>query len=264
MPLQPGKQRFADKVFVISGGARGIGAKTAECLVAEGGRVVIADTDVALGETLAGGLGASARFVRCDVTDPAACKAAVDVAVREFGGLDGAVNSAIRMGPGALKDLALDDWNKVVSVGLTGTFLMAQAAGRWMIDNGRRGSIVNISSIGGVAPYAMAGAYSTVKAAVIMLSKHMGLEWASKGVRVNVVCPGHTETPLTVYLQDPEIKRGRSEVTPLKRVGQPVDIANAILFLLSDESDYITATSLGVDGGLAVSVMNHLPGRKWD
>jgi len=103
-----------------------------------------------------------------------------------------------------------------------------------------------------------------VKAAVIMLSKHMGLEWAPKGVRVNVVCPGHIETPLTSYLQDPEIKRGRSEVTPLKRVGQPVDVANAVLFLLSDEADYITSTALGIDGGLAVSVMNHLPGRKWD
>jgi|CXWL01.1.fsa_nt_gi NAD(P)-dependent dehydrogenase (short-subunit alcohol dehydrogenase family) len=256
--------RFTGKAFVISGGARGIGAKTAECLVGEGGKVVIADTDESLGKPLAAKLGANARFLLTDVADPAACGAAVRLAVEEFGGLDGAVNSAIRMGPGALKDLALEDWNKVVSVGLTGTFLMAQAAGRWMIDNGRRGSIVNISSIGGIAPYAMAGAYSTVKAAVIMLSKHMGLEWAPKGVRVNAVCPGHIETPLTVYLKDPEIMRGRSEVTPLKRVGQPIDIANAILFLLSDEADYITATSLGVDGGLAVSVMNHLPGRKWD
>jgi len=256
--------RFSSKVVIVAGGARGIGAKTVELIVAEGGKVLIADTNAALGQELARRLGPTARYLDVDVTDPAACRDVVETAVRDLGGLDGLVNSAIRMAPGPLKDLALQDWNTVVTVGLTGTFLMSQAVGRWLIDNGRRGSIVNISSIGGVAPYAMAGAYSTVKAAVIMLSKHMGLEWAPKGVRVNVVCPGHIETPLTSYLQDPEIKRGRSEVTPLKRVGQPVDVANAVLFLLSDEADYITSTALGIDGGLAVSVMNHLPGRKWD
>lgn len=256
--------RFSGKVVVVTGGARGIGAKTVEMLVAEGGKALIADTNAALGRKLADRLSPSAQFLEIDVSNPASCRTAVETVVQEFGGLDGLVNSAIQMAPGPLKDLSLEDWNTVVSVGLTGTFLMSQAAGRWMIDNGRRGSIVNISSIGGIAPYAMAGAYSTVKAAVIMLSKHLGLEWAPKGVRVNVVCPGHIETPLTSYLQDPEIKRGRSEVTPLKRVGQPIDVANAILFLLSDQADYITATALGIDGGLAVSVMNHLPGRKWD
>jgi NAD(P)-dependent dehydrogenase (short-subunit alcohol dehydrogenase family) len=140
---------------------------------------------------------------------------------------------------------------------------MTQAAGRWMIDNGRPGSIVTMSSIGGVQPYGMSGAYSTVKAAVIMLAEHFGIEWGSRQVRVNAVCAGHTETPLTAYLKDPEIKKGRSEVTPLKRVGQPVDIANGILFLFSDESDYMTASALAIDGGLAKSVMNHMPGRKW-
>ncbi len=256
--------RFTGKVCIVTGGARGIGAKTAEMYVAEGGKVLIADTNDVLGKELAARLVPNARFLNVDVTDPASCRAAVEAAVRDLGGLNGVVNCAIRMGPGALKDLSLEDWNKVVTVGLTGTFLMSQAAGRWLIDNGRKGSIVNLSSIGGIAPYAMAGAYSTVKAAVIMLSKHLGLEWAPMGVRVNVVCPGHIETPLTAYLQDPQIKRGRSEVTPLKRVGQPIDVAHPILFLLSDESDYITSTALGIDGGLAVSVMNHLPGRKWD
>jgi glucose 1-dehydrogenase len=249
---------------IVTGGARGIGAKTAELVVAEGGRALIVDTNNALGQEVAKSLGASARFLNVDVTDPAACQSAVDAAVRDFGGVDGVVNSAIRMGPGSLKELSLADWNTVVSVGLTGTFLMSQAAGRWMIDHKRKGSIVNVSSVGGINPYGMAGAYSTVKAAVIMLAKHMGLEWAPHGVRVNVVCPGHTETPLTAYLQDPEIKRVRSELTHAKRVGQPVDIANAIVFLLSDDADYITATDLRVDGGFAISVMNQLPGRKWD
>lgn len=255
--------RFEGRVCIVTGGARGIGEKTAELFVAQGGRVLIGDTNEALGTEVARRLGADAGFVRLDVSDPASCQGAVERAVAEFGAVDCLVNSAVRMAPGPLKDLSLEDWNSAVAVGLTGTFLMSQAAGRWMIDHDRPGAIVNLSSIGGVAPYGMSGAYSTIKAGVIMLTKHLALEWASKHVRVNVVCPGHTETPLTAYLKDPEIKRARSEVTPIKRVGQPVDIANAIMFLLSDEADYITAASLGIDGGLSASVMNQLPGRKW-
>jgi NAD(P)-dependent dehydrogenase (short-subunit alcohol dehydrogenase family) len=256
--------RFTDRICIVTGGARGIGEKTARDYAAQGGAVVIADTNKELGAQVAKQIGAKAAFLETDVSDPKSCQACVDFAVDRFGGLDHVVNSAVRMAPGMLKDLSLEDWNAAIEVGLTGTFLMCQAAGNWMIDHDRKGAMVNLSSIGGVAPYAMSGAYSTVKAAVIMLSNHLGIEWASKGIRVNAVLPGHTETPLTAYLKDPEIKKGRSEVTPLKRVGQPVDISNGILFLLSDEADYITATSLGIDGGLAVSVMNHMPGRKWD
>lgn len=256
--------RFDGKVLVITGGARGIGESTSEKFAEQGGSVVICDTNEKLGNALADRIGAKARYLKMDTSKPEDCQAAVDMAVKEFGGVDCVVNSAIKMAPGPLKDLSLDDWNTVVSVGLTGTFLMCQAAARWMIDNGRGGAMVNLSSIGGVTPYGMAGAYSTVKAAVIMLSRHMGIEWAAQGIRVNAVMPGHTETPLTSYLQDPEIMKGRAGVTPMQRVGQPADIANGILFLLSDEADYVTSTGLLVDGGLAASVMNHLPGRKWD
>ena len=103
-----------------------------------------------------------------------------------------------------------------------------------------------------------------VEAGIIMLSQHFALEWARKKIRVNVICPGHTETPLTSYLQDPEIRKGREAVTPWGRVGQPEDIAHGILFLLSDEADYITATRLDIDGGLTKSIFDHMPGRKWD
>ncbi|MGI9352524.1 MAG: SDR family NAD(P)-dependent oxidoreductase [Rhizobiaceae bacterium] len=256
--------RFSGKVAIVTGGARGIGEETCRQFANQGGKVVIGDNNVELGQALADEIGGDAVFFKMDVADPTSCAAAVEKAFAEFGSIDCVVNSAIQMAPGLLKDLSLEDWNKTVMIGLTGTFLMSQAAGRWMIDHDHKGSIVNLSSIGGITPYGMSGAYSTVKAAVIMLSKHLAIEWAAKGIRVNAVCPGHTETPLTAYLQDPEIKKGRSEVTPTKRVGQPIDIANSILFLLSDEADYITAESILVDGGLAASVMNHLPGRKWD
>ena len=256
--------RFTDKVCIVTGGASGIGAKTAEMFVEQGGKVLISDVNDALGQEVTEKIGAdNAVYMHLDVQDPAQCQAGVDLAVSTFGSVDCVLNSAIKMAPGSLKDLSFEDWNTMINIGLTGTFLMTQAAGRWMIDNGRPGSIVTMSSIGGRQPYGMAGGYSTVKAANIMLAEHFGIEWGSHQVRVNAVCAGHTETPLTAYMKDPEVKKARAEVTPLKRVGQPVDIANGILFLFSDEADYITATALNVDGGITKSVMNHMPGRKW-
>jgi len=260
--------RFTGKVAIITGGASGIGAKTAEMLVEQGGNVMIGDVNEPLGLDLCNRInqqhGADrAMFRHLDVSKQSSCEKLLSDTVERFGGVDFLLNSAVKMAPGALKDLSLEDWNTMVAVGLTGTFLMSQTVGRWMIDHEKPGSIITMSSTGGLQPYGMSGAYSTVKAALIMLAEHFAIEWAGNGIRVNAVCPGHTETPLTAYLQDPEIKKGRSEVTPLKRVGQPEDIANGILFLFSDESDYITATALEIDGGLTKSVMNHLPGRKW-
>ena len=256
--------RLAGKVALISGGASGIGAATAARLVAEGGKVVIGDVNTTLGSEVAAGLGTdNAAFTELDVRSPGSCAAAVAFAVDRFGTVDCVLNSAIRMAPGMLAELPLDDWNTMLEVGLTGTFLVTQAAGRWMIANGRPGSIVAVSSIGGRQPYGRSGAYSTVKSAVIMLARHFAIEWASRGIRVNAVCPGHVETPLTAYLKDPEIKAKRSALTPLGRVGQPDDVAGTVAFLFSDDADYITAAAIDVDGGLGSTVMNHMPGRTW-
>lgn len=123
---------------------------------------------------------------------------------------------------------------------------------------------MNLSSIGGRFPYSGAGAYSTVKGGSILLSQQMALEWAADGIRVNAVAPGHVETPLTAYLQDPDVKRARSEATPLGRIGRSEDIAAGILYLLSDEASYVTASVLDIDGGVGASIMNHLKGRRWD
>lgn len=256
--------RFTGKTALITGGARGIGAETARRFVAQGGRVVIGDINEELGRSVCEEIGAGALFQLLDVTDPGSCQDALVVAVETFGSVDCLVNSAIAITPGALKDLSLADWNRTLETGLTGTFLASQAVGRWMIENDRRGAIVNYSSVGGRQPYGMAGAYSTVKAAIIMLSEHLAIEWAQYGIRVNCICPGHTETPLTAYMKDPAIKQGRADVTPLQRVGQPEDIADGTLFLLSDEATYVTAATLDIDGGLHATVMNHMPGRKWD
>lgn len=256
--------RFAEQVAIIAGGGRGIGAETARRYVAQGGRALICDIDRKTAETTASELGDAAAAFAMDVADPAACAEAVERAVDRFGAVDHLVNSAVRIRPGALSELAMEDWRAALDVGLTGSFAMAQAVARRLIAQNRPGAIVNLSSVGGRQPYAGTGAYSTVKAAVIMLSKHMAIEWARHGIRVNCIAPGHTETPLTAYMKDPEIKQARAAATPLGRVGQPDEIADGILFLLSDEARYITAADLDIDGGLASSLMNHMPGRKWD
>lgn len=255
---------FGDRVCIIAGGARGIGAKTAEFYVRQGGRVVIGDTRRDQGEALTEHLGAeAAAFYPLDVSDARSCSDLVTHAVARFGGVDHLVNCAIVQRPGPLVELAEDAWREVLDVGLTGTFLMCKAFGRWMLDNARQGAVVNITSMAAEQPYAGAGPYSTVKAGTAMLTYQLGLEWAAEGIRVNACAPGHIETPLTAYLQDPEIKRARSEATPIPRVGQPEDVAAAILFLLSDEASYVTATQLMIDGGVTKSMFNHLPGRSF-
>jgi len=256
--------RFEGKGCIVAGGASGIGAKTAEQFAEEGGRVLIGDVSSEMGEKLAKKIGAGkAVFQPLDVTSPESCQAAVEKAVSEFGGLDCVVNCAIKMDPGPLAELSLESWKRVLDVGLNGTFLMCRETARAMSAKGRGGAIVNLSSNGGLAPYPGAGAYSTCKAGVIMFTKQASLEWAAHGVRVNAVCPAHVETPLTAYLQDPEIRKGREAVTPLGRIGQPEDVAAAVLYLASEEASWVTGTALVIDGGVTHSIFNHMPGRKW-
>jgi NAD(P)-dependent dehydrogenase (short-subunit alcohol dehydrogenase family) len=256
--------QFNGKVLLVTGGARGIGEAVARAFVRRGGHILIADIDAARGRALASEIGHAAVFQETDVRDASDCQTAVQRAVAAFGTVDCLVNSAIKMAPAPLADLKPEDWRSVIDVGLTGTFLMTQAFGRWVIAHNRTGAVVNLSSMSGFQPYTSAGAYSTVKAAVMMLGDHFAIEWARKGIRVNTVAPGHIETPLTAYLKDPAIKAGREAVTPLGRVGQTDDVVGGILFLLSDEARYVTATTLVMDGGVTKSIFNHFPGRTWD
>jgi NAD(P)-dependent dehydrogenase (short-subunit alcohol dehydrogenase family) len=256
--------RFDGQVLIVTGGARGIGAAVARAFVERGGRVVLADVNAELGQALAAEIGRTAIFHHTDVRDAAACQAAVERAVAAFGRADCLVNSAIKMAPAPLADLKPEDWRTVIDIGLTGTFLMTQAFGRYVIAQERTGSVVNLSSMSGDQPYTSSGAYSTVKAAVRMLGDHFAIEWARKGIRVNTVAPGHIETPLTAYLKDPVIRQGRADVTPLGRIGQVEDVVGGILYLLSDEASYVTATTLTIDGGVTKSIFTHFPGRTWD
>jgi NAD(P)-dependent dehydrogenase (short-subunit alcohol dehydrogenase family) len=248
---------------LITGGASGIGAEIARVFVAEGAQVAILDRDAEAAAAVASELGDAVVPYVLDVTAESDVVAAIDDAAGRFGGLDVAVCSALAMAPGPLISLSTDDWRRLVEVGLHSAFVVGREVARHMVEQGRGGSIINVSSNAGLAPYPGAGAYSSTKAALIMLSKQQGIEWAEYGIRSNAICPGHVETPLTAYLQDPEIRAGRAAVTPLGRIGQPEDVASAALYLASDDSSWVTSTALVVDGGIVASIYNHMPGRKW-
>ncbi|MFJ9762010.1 SDR family NAD(P)-dependent oxidoreductase [Streptomyces sp. NPDC101149] len=254
---------FIGKTAIITGGASGIGQRVAEDIVAQGGNVVIGDVNVALGKKLASKLGSHGSFVELDVSRGADCSLAIETAVSTFGGVNFLVNSAIRMAAKPLIELSETDWRKTLDVGLTGTFLMSQAFARHLNKKGSPGAIVNISSIGAQHPYGGSGPYSAVKAGVTLLTEQMAIEWAEHGIRVNALAPGTIETPLTTYLKDPEVRESRTRAVPLQRIGQPADISNGVLYLLSDSASWVTATTLTVDGGVTKTLFNYLKGRGW-
>jgi glucose 1-dehydrogenase len=184
----------------------------------------------------------------------------VGAAVAEFGGLDALVANAGIASPGALCDLSLEDWDDMFSVNLRGAWLLAKETYAHLKHS--RGAACFTSSMSGQLPHAGSGAYSPSKAALTMLAQTLALEWAPDGIRVNVVSPGMTHTPMTEKMYaDPQIKKAREGIIPLARIGNPVDIANVIEFLVSPLSGYVTGQDICVDGGFSKSILSHIPGR---
>ena len=254
------------KKIIITGGASGIGRASAVLAANEGADIAVADIDrVAADATaeLVRAKGREALVVEMDTSKVADAQRMADEAVAAFGTIDGIVCCAIKQKPAKLEELSEEEWDMVIDIGLKGYFLCAQAAGRVMLERGS-GSIVFVSSVGGVQAYNGAGAYSIAKAGNVMLGNLFGVEWGGRGVRANTVLPGQVPTPLTqAMFDDPEIASGRAAVVPMGRVGQPEEIAEACVFLLSDRASYVNAAMLKVDGGQAESKMMHTPGRKW-
>ena len=254
------------KTIIVTGGASGIGRATCVLAAREGANVAIADINREMAEETARLVevqGKAALVIEMDTSKKADAQRMVDETVGTFGTIDGIVCSAIKLVPGKLEELPEEDWDMVMDIGLKGYFLCAQAAGRVMLEKGS-GSIVFVSSIGGVQAYNGAGAYSVCKAGAIMLGQLIGVEWGGRGVRGNTVCPGQVRTPMTeAMFKDPEIAAGRAAVVPMGRVGEPEEIAEANIFLLSDRASYINADFMQVDGGQAESKMMHTPGRSW-
>jgi 3alpha(or 20beta)-hydroxysteroid dehydrogenase len=239
--------RVDGKVAVISGGARGMGASHARTLTGEGAKVVIGDLRDDEGKALADDLGDAARFVHLDVTQPEHWQAVIATAVDEFGKLDVLVNNAGIVNGDALQNFALADWQRIIDVNLTGTFLGLQAAIEPMIAAGG-GSIVNVSSVEGLPGSAWVHGYVASKFGVCGLTKSAALELAPHGIRVNSIHPGLIRTPMTSGIPEDFL------TIPLGRAADPVEVSNFVLFLASDESSYATGSELVIDGGLVAGV----------
>lgn len=248
--------RLEGKVVLVSGGASGIGAATARLVVRQGGRAVLADRDEARGRALVGELGGSALFVPLDVTDEAAWNNAVASTVGEFGGLHGLLNAAGVGVRNSIEDCSLAEFRRVNDINALGTFLGCKAALPAMKQAGG-GSIVNISSVLGLRGASYAMAYCASKGAVRLLTKHVALHCAQMkyNIRCNSVHPGYIDTPMIAPRLDQPIgnmsgRQWLEELHPLGRLGHAEEVANMILFLLSDESSFSTGSEFVCDGGL--------------
>ena len=242
--------RMRGKTAVVTGAGSGLGRATALRLAAEGAWVACADQDRTRAESTATAIadaGGESVALEVDVTDGAACARMIAAALGRFGSVTTLVNSAGIAGPGG-SELAPDDWRDVVDVNLTGTWLAAQAAHDALVASGH-GSIVNLASIYGITGGSRSPAYAASKGGVINLTRQLAVQWAP-AVRVNCVCPGHVETPLTAALMaDPGWRDTTRRKYPLGRFGHVEDVAAAILYLASDEASFVTGVALPVDGG---------------
>jgi NAD(P)-dependent dehydrogenase (short-subunit alcohol dehydrogenase family) len=246
-------RRLEDKVALVTGGGGGIGRAIAETFAREGAQVIIADRDGDAARETAGLITKSngaATAYQVDVTDTAQVKQLMASIADAFGKLDVLINNA---GVGERSDfrhMSDEAWERVWSVNLDGTVRCAREAFDLLKASGR-GSIVNLSSVMATKHTRQMSVYSATKGAVSALSRSLAVEYAPYGIRVNTLCPGYVETALIGrYTANPMIAKGLLSQTPLRRFGQPQDIANAALFLASDEAAYVTGASLHVDGGM--------------
>ena len=251
---------LAGRVCVVTGGGGGIGRAIAINLARAGALVGAIDRDDAgLSRTRTELHGSRHVIAPCDVTSRDSIVAAADTIGSTLGACQVLVNAAALLRPGSLDTLSLEEWNMVLSVNLTGYFLCAQIFGAQMRSQ-KRGSLVHVASIAGSHAQGRSGAYSVSKAGVIMLSRQLASEWGPAGVRSNVVSPGMVITPMSQAFYDtPGVTERRSAVTPLRRVGMPQDIADAVTFLASDRSAYINGDEIVVDGGYTRTIMNLVP-----
>ncbi len=245
--------RLANKVAVITGGCSGLGLATARRFTAEGAKVVIGDIDDVRGPDIAAELGGA--YLRTDVTNPDEVNALFALAKNTFGSVDVAFNNAGISPPedDSILTTDLSAWRRVQEVNLTSVYLCCKAALPYMLEQGK-GSIINTASFVAVLGAATSQiSYTASKGGVLAMSRELGVQFARKGIRVNALCPGPVNTPLLqeLFAKDPERAARRLVHIPMGRFGEAEEIANAVLFLASDESSFITASQFLVDGGIS-------------
>jgi NAD(P)-dependent dehydrogenase (short-subunit alcohol dehydrogenase family) len=236
------------RVCIVTGGSQGIGEACARRFSREGAKVVIADIDDARGQALAAEL--KALYVHCDVGDKAQVDGLMDQAVRSHGRIDVLVSNAGIFKAADFLDVTEADFDAVLRVNLKGAFLCGQAAARHMVQSGG-GSIVNMSSVNGFLAIANIASYNVSKGGINQLTRVMALALADKNVRVNAVAPGTIATELAAkaVLTSEEAQRKIMSRTPMKRLGEPMEIADAVAYLASEAASYITGEILVIDGG---------------
>ncbi|MCU1380542.1 MAG: short-chain dehydrogenase/reductase [Acidimicrobiales bacterium] len=237
-------RRLEGRVALVTGGTSGLGQACADRFRSEGATVVTLDISKGADHVV-------------DVRDEAAVQAAVDAVVAEHGRLDVVVNSAGVPGGGPVHLVALDDFERVIGVNLTGTFLVSKHALRHMLGQ-RSGSIINIASIEGIEGTEGGSSYNASKGGVVLLTKNMAVDYGAAGIRVNAICPGFIDTPMFRGVMDSEGMTTHKETYrkqhKLQRFGRPDEIAGAAYFLASDDSSFVTGHALVVDGGFTAGM----------
>ncbi len=245
--------RLNGKVVAITGGAAGIGFSTAEACAREGAKLALIDLNGADAEASAAKLKDSKGYAG-NVTDEAAMTTAFDAILKDFGQIDGLVNNAGIAGFAPMHEETLEGWERMMAVNVTGTFLASRAVLPGMLERGT-GAIVNFGSVAGMVGIPTMASYCAAKGAIVNMTRQMAADYSGKGVRVNAVNPGTVaSTGMGKQLlgsdMDPETLAKRLSKYPIGRFGEPKDIAEAVVFLLSDQAAFVTGSLFAVDGGM--------------
>lgn len=255
--------KLKGKVALVTGSARGLGLAIARALFDQGAIVAVADVDQAAAGAAAAALdatGTTVVAVRVDVSNPASIAAMTAAVLKRFGSIDILVNNAGIGANAPFLETRLEDWDRIMSVNLTGAFLVAQSCAREMVKRGE-GKIVNITSLSGQRGGHGRAAYGAAKAGLELLTKVMAVELAPNGINVNSIAPGAIETEMARTAHDESTKAAYGYLIPMSRYGTPEEVAKAAVFLCSDDSRYVHGHTLNVDGGFGGAGLMFGPGK---